>query len=198
MPISERRLKERQEMQQHILSTARDIAALDGWQNLTIRKICEKINYTAPVIYQYFESKDKILECIRMDGLHQIHSIFKEINKTKKSYDERMLEYGLAWWYFAEKNPEIYQLMYNLQGAVCSNDKNISLHIIEFYFEAFKILNSKANRSATFRLELCDNFIALIHGFIAIKMVNKNKSGNDVAEKVYKNSLKRFIQSIKH
>jgi len=85
MSVSERRIKERIEMQQHILSTARNIAAKDGWQNLTIRKICDEIDYTAPVIYQYFESKEKILENIRYDGLQQMKLTFEKINsKTSK------------------------------------------------------------------------------------------------------------------
>jgi len=198
MPISERRINEKLEMQQHILSTARNIAAKDGWQNLTIRKICDEIDYTAPVIYQYFESKEKILENIRYDGLQQMKLTFEKINSKTTNHENRLIEYALAWWKFALENSEIYQLMYNLQGAVCPIKDNLPIHIVEFYINSFIELNSKAKKSKIYSLELCDNYIAIIHGFIAIRMVNKIKSGNESAEKVYINSIKRFIQSIKN
>ncbi len=52
MTISNRRFLEKELLRQTILDVAKDIAASDGWQNVTIRKICDRIGYTAPVIYQ--------------------------------------------------------------------------------------------------------------------------------------------------
>lgn len=196
MPIKERRKREKEELRQAILDVAKDIAAKDGWQNLTIRKICDQIKYTAPVIYQYFESKELILESLRYDGLKQVYLIFEQVDSKHKSSEKRLLEYGLAWWNFAQLHPELYQVMYNLQGAVCNKHETNQSSVISFYNAAFSEINSKAKRSEKYRLELCDNLIAIIHGFIAIRMVNKIKSGNENAELVFKNALQRFIQSI--
>ena len=80
MPIKERRRKEKEELRQQILDVAKDIAATDGWQNVTIRKICDQIHYTAPVIYQYFESKEMILQSLRKDGLMQVCLMFKKLD----------------------------------------------------------------------------------------------------------------------
>lgn len=196
MPNKERRKREKEELRQQILDVAKDIAAADGWQNVTIRKICDKIHYTAPVIYQYFESKEKILESLRIEGIKQVYQIFEQVDKKYTSPEKRLLEYGLAWWRFARTHAELYQVMYNLQGAVCSNNENNQSTVVGFYHTAFSAINQQAKRSSVFRLELCDHFIALIHGFIAMRMVNKIRSGNDKAETVYKNALRRFIHSV--
>jgi len=199
MPVKERRRREKEELRQQILDVAKDIAANDGWQNVTIRKICEKIHYTAPVIYQYFESKEMILQSLRQDGFLHIFKMFEEVNLKYKKPEKRLFEYGLTWWNFAMKNTELYQVMFNLQGAICvQNEVNMKVHnnVMEYYHPAFFQINQKANKSETFQLELTDNLIAIIHGFISMKIANKVKSGNDKAALVYKNALQRFIQSI--
>lgn len=196
MPNKERRKREKEELRQQILDVAKDIAATDGWQNVTIRKICDKIHYTAPVVYQYFESKEMILESLRLEGIMQVQLIFEKVDKKYSAPEKRLQEYALAWWHFAQQHPELYQVMYNLQGAICTGNGNNISTIVKHYSIAFSAINQKAKRSEKFRLELCDHLIAIIHGFIALRMVNKIKSGNENAGKAYKNSLQRFIDSI--
>lgn len=198
MPNKERRLREKKELRQQILDVAREIASTDGWQNVTIRKICAEIHYTAPVIYQYFESKEMILQSLRVDGFMQVFEQFEIVNEKHEQADKRIFEYALVWWHFAKVHPEIYQVMFNLQGAVCDNRENKqSRMVVDYYNEAFTEINAKAKRSQKYRLELCDNLISIIHGFIAMRMVNKIKSGNENAEHVFKSALQRFIHSIK-
>src|SRR6266550_3666489 len=62
MGVKERRDRERLEMRQAILDSAREIAAKEGWQAVTIRRVAEKIEYSPPAIYEYFESKEALLE----------------------------------------------------------------------------------------------------------------------------------------
>lgn len=58
MGRKERRLREQQELKQSILDAAREIALAEGWRNVTMRKIAERIEYSHPAIYDYFENKD--------------------------------------------------------------------------------------------------------------------------------------------
>ncbi|MFN8281839.1 MAG: TetR/AcrR family transcriptional regulator [Chitinophagales bacterium] len=200
MPIKERRKREKQELRQAILDVAKDIAAKDGWQNVTIRKICDKVKYTAPVIYHYFENKEMILQSLREEGFKQVFGQFDAVDNKYKKAEKRLTEYALVWWNFALVNPELYQVMFNLQGAVCDLNESVknpqSRLVIEYYTAAFSQINQKAKRSEKYTLELCDNLISIIHGFIAMRMVNKIRSGNENAEQVFKNALQRFIHSI--
>lgn len=197
MPQVELRKKKKEDIRQHILDVAKTIAAKEGWQHLTIRKICGKINYTAPIVYQYFENKEQILITLRLDGIKQIYQTFLEVDEKYDQPRKRLLEYGLTWWNFAVKNPVLYQVMFNLQGVVCEKGaENCQSSVTGFYFVAFAEMSAKAKRSEKLRLELCDNLIAIIHGFISLHIVNKIRSGNEHAEQAYINSLNRFIDSI--
>lgn len=53
------RLKEQTRV--NILDAAYDIVKDEGWQALSMRKIADKIEYTAPIIYEYYANKEAIL-----------------------------------------------------------------------------------------------------------------------------------------
>lgn len=200
MILKDRRNKEKIEMRNHILGTAKEIAAKDGWQNVTIRKICAQIQYTAPVVYQYFESKEDILLVLREEGFNQVLRDFELVITSDDNAIYQLKKYAKIWWNFSLENPEIYQVMFNLQGAICPQiDNHInpqSKMILDYYREAFRKINNKAETSDMIALELCDNFIAIIHGFIALRLANKIRSGSEREEIVFDNSIQRFIQSI--
>lgn len=199
MTIQTRRDKEKVEMRQLILDVSKAIASEDGWQNLTIRKICQKISYTAPVIYQYFESKEAILLALQEEGFNQIKQQFELVDKQHKIASKRLFEYAMVWWNFTKANPELYQVMFSLQGVVCNQNGCQRLEeILEIYKLAFSSLNEGALKSKQTNLELCDNFIAIIHGYIDIKLIDKIKSKDRYNDQSYKNALMRFIDSIKN
>lgn len=53
------RLKE--ETRINILKAALEIVQTEGWQALSMRKIADAIEYTAPIIYEYFANKEAII-----------------------------------------------------------------------------------------------------------------------------------------
>src|ERR1700761_5028468 len=45
----------------NILEASLQIVKEEGWQALSMRKIADAIEYTAPIIYEYFSNKEAIL-----------------------------------------------------------------------------------------------------------------------------------------
>ena len=78
----ERRLKDKGEMKQSILDAARKIAGKEGWQAVTIRKIVDEIEYTPPIVYEYFENKEALFKELIYFGFHMVH---KDIEKAKQN-----------------------------------------------------------------------------------------------------------------
>ncbi len=54
MGITERRLRQKEEVRNNILVTAWQMVKEEGWQSLSIRKIADAIEYSVPVIYDHF------------------------------------------------------------------------------------------------------------------------------------------------
>ena len=117
MGIKQRREREKQEVRQGILTAAREIARQEGWQSVTVRKVAERIEYSPPTIYEYFESKEAILTELHREGFRQMAAILKTIRETVEDPEQRLLDMVDSYWDFAMRNPELYQVMNGLGGV---------------------------------------------------------------------------------
>lgn len=64
MGVKERREREKENLRQEILDVAREMFAAEGFQNVSMRKIAEKIEYSPTTIYLYFKDKVDLLNQI--------------------------------------------------------------------------------------------------------------------------------------
>jgi AcrR family transcriptional regulator len=69
MGIKERQVRDREAVRRSILDAARELFVAEGFQNVSIRKIAERIEYSPAAIYGYFPSKDDIFFALAEEGL---------------------------------------------------------------------------------------------------------------------------------
>ena len=68
MGVKERQEREREAVSRAILDAARDLFVAEGYHNVSIRKIAERIEYSPAAIYGYFPSKDDIFFALAEEG----------------------------------------------------------------------------------------------------------------------------------
>jgi AcrR family transcriptional regulator len=68
MGIRERHERDREAVSRAILDAARELFVSEGYQNVSIRKIAERIEYSPAAIYGYFPSKDDIFFALAEEG----------------------------------------------------------------------------------------------------------------------------------
>ncbi len=68
MGIKERQERDREAVRRAILDAARELFVAEGYQNVSIRKIAERIEYSPAAIYSYFPSKDDIFFALAEEG----------------------------------------------------------------------------------------------------------------------------------
>src|SRR2546421_2393952 len=117
MGIKQRREREKQEVRQGILTAAREIALHEGWQAVTIRKVAERIEYSPSMIYEYFASKEAILLELHSEGFRLLALSLNVARNSHEDYEERIVGMAEAYWEFAMRNPELYQVMHGLNGV---------------------------------------------------------------------------------
>src|SRR6266568_2054345 len=110
----------RQEIRQSILSAAREIAAEEGWQAVTTRKVAERIEYSQPTIYEYFANKEAILLALLCYGYEQLVAVMQVAFASTDDPEERILAMTAAYWDFAFHSPELYQVMHGMAGTSLS------------------------------------------------------------------------------
>ncbi|AIQ13140.1 TetR/AcrR family transcriptional regulator [Paenibacillus durus] len=79
----ERQERERDEMRQAILDAAGLIAAEEGLDGLSIRKIAKHIEYSPGIIYHYFSGKEAIIEQLLKHGYLEMVSDLNAISNKE-------------------------------------------------------------------------------------------------------------------
>ncbi len=73
MGIKERQERDREAVRRAILDAARDLFVKEGYEQVSIRKIAELIEYSPAAIYGYFPSKDDIFFALAEEGFCLLH-----------------------------------------------------------------------------------------------------------------------------
>lgn len=64
MGIQERRLREREDLRHRIVEAAADLFVREGYEQVSIRKIADRIEYAPSTIYLYFKDKAEIVNSV--------------------------------------------------------------------------------------------------------------------------------------
>jgi len=120
MGISERKEREKKEMEKLILDSAMQLFIEEGYKNVTIRKLAEKIEYSPATIYLYFKDKDEILFTLQRIAFDKFHNFQASIQSIEDPL-ERLTEHGKAYVRFALENREYYELMFLIDSPMCSD-----------------------------------------------------------------------------
>jgi len=94
MASKDRILRLKEETRNNILDAACKIVKEEGWQGLSLRKIADAIEYTAPIIYEYFANKEAILQELTKQGYLVLN---KDLISAKQSKDNPTAQLEAMW-----------------------------------------------------------------------------------------------------
>jgi AcrR family transcriptional regulator len=114
MSVKERKQREKENLRQTILDTAREMFADEGYQSVSMRKIADKIEYSPTTIYLYFKDKNDLLRQICDETFarlgQKIYSIGKTHGKTLEGFRAGLLAYVE----FGLEHPKHYEVTFML------------------------------------------------------------------------------------
>ncbi|HUN67090.1 MAG TPA: TetR/AcrR family transcriptional regulator [Bacteroidota bacterium] len=102
-------------MRKLILETAMQLFLEEGFGNISIRRIADKIEYSPATIYLYFKDKDEILYALHTEGFEELFRCQQSITTTVDPR-ERLRRHGEAYIRFGLEHPEYYNLMFITRG----------------------------------------------------------------------------------
>jgi AcrR family transcriptional regulator len=114
MGIKERQERDREAVQRAILDAARDLFIAEGYQNVSIRKIAERIEYSPAAIYGYFPSKDDIFFALAEEGFRLLHRIVRKEDNARRTTEPIARVRDIFWhlYEFSREHPEYFALMF--------------------------------------------------------------------------------------
>jgi AcrR family transcriptional regulator len=119
--IAERKLRDKQARRAQIISAARRIADLEGWSNVTVRRLSDEISYSQPVLYAHFGSREGILAAVAIEGFQELGLALEEARKRAKP-GRTVESVAAAYLKFATSSPALYEVMFSLSLSVPFDD----------------------------------------------------------------------------
>lgn len=198
MGIAERRIRQKDEIRNSILETAWQIVREEGWQSLSIRKIADAIEYSVPVIYDHFENKDCILLEFGKQGFALLIKKLQAAKKKSADPREQLKDISEAYWNFAFRNKEYYQLMFGLGIACCETDKCLPEKSVfrDLVMEPIiAIMDKKQNNEVNACLKY-HTYWSVMHGLISIKMMNNSTETDELNKQVLDDAIAGFVKNL--
>jgi len=198
MGIAERRLRQKENVRASILTTAWQHVKEEGWQSLSIRKIADAIEYSVPVIYDHFENKEAILFELSLEGFRLLQAKLEAVKKKNPDPEQRIKAMADAYWNFAFKNKEYYQLMYGL-GMPCCGAGKMKPEVNAFNDYIWEAIKEVINDRGSDMDEACFKTHALwsvIHGLISIMLMRTSDINTTMNRKVMDDTVAAFLKNL--
>ncbi|WP_413751815.1 TetR/AcrR family transcriptional regulator [Streptomyces sp. R-74717] len=125
MSVQERKARERAVRERLIVATARELAEQQGWDAVTTRRLAERIEYSQPVLYSHFRGKREIIGAVALEGAAEMAAALRAAARSAADGPrERVAALARAYLDFAERNPAVYDAMFQLDGGLAFADED--------------------------------------------------------------------------
>lgn len=199
MASKERIARLKEDTRMSILKAALHIAKEEGWEALSMRKIADAIEYTAPIIYEYFENKDALLYELNRTGHLYLNQRLEEARDQHDTPDKQLEAMWLAYWNFAFLKKELYQLMYGI-STNCNCEIMNKIPEASKQWDIFAEVIAKLMHIDDLESEeICVRyytFWSVIHGLISINLLSRGSS-DEMNRQVLMNAITGIIRSMK-
>ncbi len=190
------RLKE--ETRCNILEAALQIVKEEGWQALSMRKIADVIEYTAPIIYEYFDNKDAILLELTRQGYFKLSRELEEARDRHRLPAKQLEDMWLTYWNFAFANKELYQGMFGVATS-CSCELLNKLPEAGKPYELFSAVIGELMHIEDLEGDvICTKyytFWSVVHGLVSINLLSRGWS-DEINRQVLKDAIGGIIRTM--
>ncbi len=184
-----RRERERQQTRTRLLQAARRIAAEDGWNAVTIRRIADELEYTPPILYQHFSSKESLLIELMLVGFVELTD---QLNVAAQApAQQRLAAMAVAYWTFAFASPELYQAMNGMDGVPFGTAETPTEAKTAFrtFRSALQGIAQARGAELVDPAGAADTIWAFLHGYVSLAMAGRVAGGAGRAKALMLNAL---------
>jgi len=200
MGIAERKERQKTEMKASIQDAAWQLVLESGWQSLSIRKIADAIEYSVPVVYEYFENKEAILLEFSKLGFKLLSNKLKQAKANYRDPTQQLEAIANAYWDFAFSHKEYYQVMFGLGMPTCEQAKTMP-ELTDFR-KVIETTISDINPGTNVFIKV-QSFWSMLHGLVSINLVAPETSHEGVNREelnilVLKDFISGFVKGLQN
>jgi len=107
-----RQASDKENLRQEIMDAAREMFVAEGYASVSMRKIANKIGYSATTIYLYFEDKTDLVHQICEQTFARLAQNIKAIQQLSDNPLEKLRSGLREYIYFGLKHPSQYEIVF--------------------------------------------------------------------------------------
>ena len=179
MGPKERRAREREEIREKILDAARELFASEGYEAVTMRRIADRVEYSATAIYFHFRDKDALLKELCETDFRTLAQQFTKMDRIADPL-EKLKATGMAYVQFGLDHPNHYRLMFMTPHPPIDPDQTDKGNPEEDAYAFLKAIVTEAIDKKLFKagyddVELVSQTMwAGVHGVISLQIAKCN------------------------
>ncbi|MEU9417003.1 TetR/AcrR family transcriptional regulator [Streptomyces sp. NPDC048272] len=167
MSVQERKERERAVRERLIVATARELAERQGWDAVTTRRLAERIEYSQPVLYSHFRGKREIIGAVALEGAAEMAAALRAAASAAAGRRARVAALARAYLGFAERNPAVYDAMFQLDGGLAFADEKTPEPLKDAFAALLETLGEVAGEGVHPGL-FTEVFWAALHGLVTL------------------------------
>ena len=170
--IAERKLRDKQARRAQIISAARRIAELEGWANVTVRRLSDEISYSQPVLYAHFGSREGVLAAVATEGFQELGLAMEKARKRPRrgSAVESVAD---AYFGFAASSPALYEAMFSLSLSVKFGDSATPAELRLAFSQVLELFQGQSSNPEV----VSELFWASLHGIAELTRTKRLPPG---------------------
>ena len=202
MGVKERKERQKDEVRSAILMAAWEIASKEGWEAVSLRKIADIIEYSAPLIYSYFASKEAILLEFVKKGYLKKYKAYKKAKDEHSDPAAQLKAMAYAGWRFAIREQQLYQLMYSIKVSPCKTqwecgeimaNRKATTGLVLSAFE--ELIAGSAHPETDPEMKVLA-FTSIIHGLLSFYFTQADHQGAEKYKVILEDAISGIIKTL--
>ncbi|CAN5396539.1 TetR/AcrR family transcriptional regulator [soil metagenome] len=112
MAVGDRKEREREKLRTEILDAAREMFVTEGYRNVSMRKIADRIEYSPTTIYTHFRDKAELLHAVCESTFEALSASIIDSWRTVRNPLEALRNGMVAYIDFGLANPHHYEVVF--------------------------------------------------------------------------------------
>jgi AcrR family transcriptional regulator len=196
-----RREQQKEGLRRIILDEAGELFLEQGYEGFSMRRVAERIGYSATTIYRYYEDKDDLLFAVVNEGFSEFARQLTEAAENVSNPLKRLEALGQAYIKFGLDNPVYYQMMFMQRADLLfERRKEQTQPMIESFDVLQRSVRAAMDAGVMKRgdVETYSRVIwSVVHGVTALALANPKRFTSEVVEKNTRLALRMISNGLR-
>ena len=193
------REKRRARTREAILEAAMQIVMQSGVEALSIREIAGRIDYSPSGLYEYFSSKEEIIEELVNEGFARLTARMEHGIRGETALS-RLQEAGKVYMHFALQEPQLYLMMFNHRPpspfSLTNVEQNTAFSQLVQIFQDGLLAGEFRSASGAGSLEFAYTSWSLMHGLSMLRLTLMSQVTEDI-DSIHERAFQAFVAQLK-